>query len=109
LGSDLYVINDEKWYYDDEYAELDETIPIVTGGGVIYLTVVGNVFITICNGNLNTMILLIYTVLVRDFPLNIFSGERLYLRGGYIDRNNIYNKDSKVFVTIDVKSCGFML
>ncbi|KAG7422301.1 Copia protein [Fusarium oxysporum f. sp. rapae] len=108
-GSDLHVINNEKWYRDGEWAELEETVPIITGGGTVYPTAVGTALVTLHNGSDTNTISLTHTVLVRDFPLNIFSGEKLYLAGGYLQKNNVVNRSDEVITTIDVKARGFLL
>ncbi|KAI7771198.1 hypothetical protein LZL87_012956 [Fusarium oxysporum] len=103
-GSDLHIINDEKWYRDGAWAELEETVPIITGGGTVYPTATGTALITLHNGSNTNTISLTHTVLVKDFPLNIFSGEKLYLARGYIQENSIINQSDDVITTIYIKA-----
>lgn len=48
-------------------------------------------------------------LLIEKFPLNIWSGEQVYRKGGYLNRNKICIKDGEVIATIDVAKRGFHL
>lgn len=101
--------NDEKWFRPNDLTTATDTAPIITGGVTVFPTAVGTALITIYNGEKTSSISLEHAVLVPSFPLNIFSGEELYLLGGHIARNDIVNRRGAVFASLDVKKRGFLL
>ena len=49
------------------------------------------------------------TLHIPQMPLNIFSGEKLYRAGGFVNKNLIYNPASVAITTIDVARRGFLM
>ncbi|KAF7543877.1 hypothetical protein G7Z17_g10388 [Cylindrodendrum hubeiense] len=109
-GSDLHIINDTKWFRDNDWAEMKESITVMTGAGPVYPTAVGTALVTLYGKGKETItVSLRDAVCVPSFPLNVFSGEKMYLSGGYLSRNHIMNKEDLVIGTIDVHKRGFLL
>ena len=109
-GADLYTINDAKWFKGNEYTKYTREIPVITGGGIVYPTYISRVEVSLVGlDSKKRVIVLSYTILIPKFPINIFSGERFYLAGGYLNKNKITDPTGAVVATIDVKKRGFYL
>ncbi|KAH8743994.1 hypothetical protein F5883DRAFT_722426 [Diaporthe sp. PMI_573] len=111
-GSDIHIINDQKWY--TQSTPLDQQPPIMTGGGPVYATEVGAAKVTLENGTKNGhVVTLNYAVLIKDFPINIFSGERWHLYGGYMGRDRgrdaLFSARNEVVTLFNVKTRGFYM
>ncbi|KAF6790309.1 hypothetical protein CMUS01_16287 [Colletotrichum musicola] len=103
-GANVHTVNDISWF--QSYAAVTTQRPIQTGGGDVYPELAGTVLLRFSNGE--TM-LLRDVMYVPNFPMNVFSGERLYLAGGYMRGNDLVGPQGRVFDTLDVPARGFHL
>lgn len=50
-----------------------------------------------------------YMVLIKTFPINIFSGVKLYRTGGYLNKNKVICPTGRPIAKINVGHRGFFL
>jgi hypothetical protein len=82
----------------------------MTGGGPVYPTALGTAVIeTVGPDEQPHAITLGMVALVEDFPLNVFSGERFYRAGGYLQKDILISPDGQKVATIDIFKRGFYL
>ncbi|KAF6805530.1 hypothetical protein CPLU01_15981 [Colletotrichum plurivorum] len=105
-GANVHMINDMLWFDAGDYAPSIEEHVTQTGNGLVYPTHVGTVTLRFEGGTEMTLKEVLY---VQDFPMNIFSGERLYKSGGKLRDNDLLAKGDVRFATIDVNDRGFFL
>jgi hypothetical protein len=112
-GGSIHTINDKKWYIPGIWrkltaAESDNTASI-TANGLTYPTAVGRAIICLegYNGKPVTIICKV-AILYETYPLNIFSGERFYLYGGFLARNLLV-QDGIPIARLDIRKRSFFL
>ncbi|KAF7515541.1 hypothetical protein G7054_g14528 [Neopestalotiopsis clavispora] len=81
-----------------------------TGGGPVYAQRIGQSKEMLVGADGEKVpVIMAKTLYIKDSPVEIMSGERWYLTGGFIQRNNLMNKLRKVMTTINVPRRGFHL
>lgn len=109
-GADIHTINDAKWYKEGFYTKTTHNIAVSTGGGMCYPTHIGKAELSLVGADKKKKTLLLsYVVLIPKFPLNIFSGEKFYQMGGYLNKDRVTDPSGDVVAIIDVKKRGFHL
>ncbi|KAF6821740.1 hypothetical protein CPLU01_12452 [Colletotrichum plurivorum] len=105
-GANVHMISDMAWLDEGGYAPISGEHPIRTGNGPVYPTDVGAVTLRFETGVKMTLREVLY---VQEFPMNVFSGERLYLSGGYVLRNDLFAGNDVHFASLDITERGFFL
>lgn len=108
-GSDCHVSNDLKWFKKNEVFPLVQQGTIMTGGGPVKPSHIGTVEISFELPECTTSVVLREVLFVATFPLNIFSGLKTYLKGGFLFKNRIFNADGNLMAVISPHSTGFHL
>ncbi|KAI0867272.1 hypothetical protein GGS24DRAFT_516338 [Hypoxylon argillaceum] len=112
-GANVEITNNESDFQKDTVIDLrlkDKQYTINTGGGPVLVHKMGTIlrrFRTPEGGKYEMLIR--YTLLCPTFPLNIFSGERFYLGGGYMDKQVLRDHKSKAITNLNVEKRGFFL
>jgi gag-pre-integrase-like protein len=109
----FHAINDEKWFILGKFRclmdEEREKAASMIANGLAYPEAVG--WAAIClegiDGKPEWMVLKV-AMFHRHYPLNIFSGERFYLSGGYLACNTLMQNDEAV-AQLDVRSRSFFM
>lgn len=111
IGSNVHIVNNSTKFRQSTVRQIEKgQILINTGAGAVFAEAIGEadwVFTAPDGGR--TSIKTKHTLLVRNFPINIFSGESFYRGDGYLDRNTLRNALGDALTTIDVKKRGFLL
>lgn len=108
-GSDCHVANNLKWFKKDEVFPLVQQGTIMTGGGPVKPTHIGTVDLSFELPECETSVVLTEVLFVATFPLNIFSGLKTYLKGGFLFKNRIFNSHGNLMAVISPHSTGFHL
>lgn len=115
-GSDIHIINNKSWFLGKRCADLDGSAPILTGGGPVYPTMVGLAEVPLKTGDSVHPVRKVqmnYTVLVEKFPINIFSGERLFITGGYMSKikgkNVVLDSGGNRITELNIPEWGFFM
>lgn len=83
---------------------------INTGAGPVYASAVGTAAWQLTKPDRSRLDLTMsYTLVVKEFPLKILSGEVWYRKGGYLDHNILKSPDGKALTMINVERRGFLL
>lgn len=115
-GSDIHIVNDKSWFMQGRCAPIEASNPIMTGGGPVYPTMIGLAEVPLQTGDAThpqRKIQLQYAVLVEKFPINIFSGERLFLAGGYMSKKDnksvVFDANGTRITQLNIPDWGFFM
>ncbi|KAI0991063.1 hypothetical protein K3495_g17124, partial [Podosphaera aphanis] len=90
-GADVDATNKWQNFRPGTVVELNPCqFPIQTGNGIVYAECIGEVWLPLTDPNGSKSIMrLKYVVYIKEFPLNIVSGERFYRKGGRLKGEQI--------------------
>ncbi|KAI0992379.1 hypothetical protein K3495_g15807, partial [Podosphaera aphanis] len=110
-GADIDATNNSKNFRPGTVVELRPgQFPIQTGNGTVHAESMGEVWLPLTgpNGRRSTMRLK-YVAFLKDFPLNVVSGERFYRKGGRLKDEQIVDPNGEVLSHICAERRGFFL
>ncbi|KAI0996239.1 hypothetical protein K3495_g11942 [Podosphaera aphanis] len=110
-GVDIDATNKRQNFRPGTVVELKPCqFPIQTGNGFVYAECIGEVWLPLTGPNGSKSIMrLKYVVYIKEFPLNIVSGERFYRKGGRLKGEQIVSPNGEVLSYIDADRRGFFL
>jgi hypothetical protein len=110
-GSDVNITPHADDFQDGTVMDIsNRQFRVNTGGGPVYAQRIGQSKEMLVGADGEKVpVIMAKTLYIKDFPVKIMSGERWYLTGGFIQRNNLMNKLGKVVTTINVPRRGFHL
>ncbi|QGI59942.1 hypothetical protein CEK27_003913 [Fusarium fujikuroi] len=88
---------------------LNRKFLITTGRGIVHLTAIRQAHIQILVERKPVNIKLKAALLIKTFPLNIFSGKRIYHNGDYMIRNNIFDTHNRKIAKLNIPARRFLL
>jgi hypothetical protein len=112
-GGSMHAINDKKWFVPGMWrtltaAESDDAASI-TPTGMTFPTAVGRAIACLEGIDGKPVAVVCEVAMLHEtYPLNIFSGERFYLHGGYLARD-ILVQDGTPITRLDVRKRSFFL
>ena len=107
-GATHHFTNDRKNF--TEYRQVTGLPPVSTGNGYVHPQGTGTIImkVPLSNGKVTTLMLL-DVLYMPEFPVNLFSGVKLYMADGYLKRHAMYDKDNVELAQIDTSSTGMRL
>src|SRR5690606_27760644 len=110
-GSTVHICNDKALFKELQTPSTGLGV-ILTGGGPMKPQGIGTVKIMVLSGYkenkpVYTDMILLKTLYIPDFPLNIVSGHKLYKSGGILSKQTLFSANRKPLGLLNFSKSGF--
>lgn len=109
-GSDVNITPHADDFQDGTVMDIsNRQFRVDTGGGPVFARRIRQSKMLVGANGERVPVIMAKTLYIKDFPVEIMFGERWYLTGAFIHRNNLVSKLGKVVTTINVPRRDFHL